>query len=67
MSWTLKRFLISVALVMLASAPVGAAELTEQAVRAYYAAWTDGDVDTVASYCTADAVYEDVATPEDAS
>lgn len=59
-----KRLLSSIALAMLVSASVGAAELTEEKVRAYYAAWTEGNVDNVVSYFTADAVYEDVATAD---
>ncbi len=43
-------------------AAAGAAELGEDRVRAYYAAWSSGKVEEVMPYFTSDVVYEDVAT-----
>jgi limonene-1,2-epoxide hydrolase len=51
-----------IAMITMLSAPVGAVELTEEKIRAYYAAWTEGNLENLMSYFTADAVYEDVAT-----
>jgi steroid delta-isomerase-like uncharacterized protein len=42
--------------------PAGAADLGEQQIRAYYTAWSSGDLDGLMSYFAEDAVYEDVAT-----
>ncbi len=42
----------------------GAAELSETRLRAYYSAWSSGDVEGVMSYFTPATVYEDVATGE---
>ncbi len=44
------------------AATAGAAELTADDIRAYYGAWSEGNLDKVMGYFTADAVYEDVAT-----
>jgi steroid delta-isomerase-like uncharacterized protein len=44
------------------TAAAGAAELTEAHVKAYYAAWSSGKVDTVMTCFAPDIVYEDVAT-----
>ena len=41
-----------------------AGELTEERVRAYYAAWSSGNVNEVMTFFTPDVVYEDVATGE---
>ena len=41
-----------------------AGELTEERVRAYYAAWSSGNVNEVMAFFTPDVVYEDVATGE---
>lgn len=43
---------------------VSAADLTEDRVRAYYAAWSSGEVDELMTYFAPDVVYEDVATGE---
>ncbi len=56
---------LSVALaltLLMASACVTAGELTEDRVRAYYAAWSSGNVSEVMTFFTPDVVYEDVAT-----
>ncbi|HJP35782.1 MAG TPA: nuclear transport factor 2 family protein [Gammaproteobacteria bacterium] len=39
-----------------------AAEITEETIETYYAAWSNHDVDAVMAYFTDDCVYEDVAT-----
>lgn len=55
----------AIALILaLATSGVGAAELTEQTLRAYYAAWSSGKVDSVMGYFGPGIVYEDVATGE---
>lgn len=41
-----------------------AGELTENRVRAYYAAWSSGNVNEVMTFYTPDVAYEDVATGE---
>ena len=46
---------------------VGATELTDSEIRAYYLAWSAGDVGRLLGYFSADAVYEDVATGERAN
>lgn len=59
---TLSRVL-ALMLAMVATC-ASAGELTEQRVRAYYAAWSSGNVNEVMTFFTPDVVYEDVATGE---
>lgn len=62
------RLRLALSLTLLSVAPwASATELTEARVRAYYAAWSNGQVDEVMTYFAPDAVYEDVATGELAS
>jgi len=59
---TFKNKLSLLALVAVLSAPVGAAEIDEARIKAYYAAWSGGNLDTLMGYFAPNAVYEDVAT-----
>ena len=44
-----------------------AEKITPEAMRAYYAAWSSGDVDAIMAYYTDEIVYADVATGARAS
>ncbi len=48
--------------VALLGGPVWAAEIDDAGVRAYYDAWSRGDVDAIMGYFSDDIVYADVAT-----
>jgi len=63
----LKSMLVTL---LLTFAPLGflsAAEMNEDAMKAYYAAWTSGDVDTIMGYFSDDIVYSDIPTGKHAS
>ena len=57
----IKSILVMVALFSLTPVcSVVAAEMNEDAMRAYYAAWTNGDVDAILGYFSDDIVYADI-------
>ena len=61
------NYTLSVALSLMLSMAASCASaggLTEERVRAYYAAWSSGNVSEVMTFFTPDVVYEDVATGE---
>ncbi|MDA0823674.1 MAG: nuclear transport factor 2 family protein [Proteobacteria bacterium] len=60
-----RKFMIATACVVLLMglvSPVSAGSVTEDSIRAYYAAWTSGDVDKIMAYFNDSIVYADMAT-----
>ena len=53
--------------ISIVGASATAEEMTADAMRAYYAAWSSGDVDAIMAYYTDEIVYADVATGARAS
>lgn len=52
----------TVVLLVCMANPLSAAELTEKAIKDYYSAWSDANLDNVLSFFADGAIYEDVAT-----